>query len=247
MTGYAPQVNNNRANTCPHGLPLGACPICNGMGGASSTKKADEPRRPGEMTYQECYAQWKQMQRAQAREQAMQEAMLKNAQLAAKIQQQLTNITNGIISFLDKVQNSLPKPIAKVFTTISENVLKPLVKIVQDFPQIIRNLPNIIENIRADIARVAEKLTALVGEVQNFVEKKISEAVKSLKRRFRKIFSLFGIEEEYSEEDEKIEDEMRVFKQFEIEKLKDAIRRLLNIKEKEKEEEIVESANKSNS
>ena len=111
MTGSISTVNNNRANTCSHGLPLGACPICNGMGGGGSTKRADEPRRPGEMTYQECYAQWKQMQRAQAREAALQEAMIKNAELAAKFQQQLANITNTAINVLNKVKNALPKPV----------------------------------------------------------------------------------------------------------------------------------------
>ncbi len=232
MTGYMSQVNNNRANTCPHGLPLGACPICNGMGGGGSTKRADEPRRPGEMTYQECYAQWKQMQRAEAREKAMQEAMLKNAELADKMQKQLANLTNNISNMLDKIQNVLPKPVAKVFGAISNNILKPILNIVKNFPQLIRDLPNLITNIRNEIARAAEKLSALIGEVQNFIEKKISDITKSLKKQFRKFLSLFGLEEEY-EEDEKIEEEMKVFKQFEIEKLKEAIRKLITPKDKE--------------
>lgn len=234
MTGSISTVNNNRANTCPHGLPLGACPICNGMGGGGSTKRADEPRRPGEMTYQECYAQWKQMQRAQAREAALQEAMIKNAELAAKFQQQLANITNTAINVLDKVQNALPKPVAKVFEGISNNILKPLLNIVKDFPQIIKNLPNVIENIRNEITRAAEKINALVGEVQNFVEKKISDAARTLKKRLRKFLSIFGIEEEF-EEDEKIQEELSVFKEFEIEKLKEAFRKLITPKDKEDE------------
>ena len=241
MTGYMPQINNNRANTCPHGLPLGACPICNGMGGGGSTKKADEPRRPGEMTYQECYAQWKQMQRAEARDKALQDALLKNAELAEKFQQQLINITNATNNILDKIQNSLPKPIAKVFGTISDKILKPLLNIVKNFPQMLRNIPNIIENIRNEIAKVAEKLSAILGEVQNFIEKKISDTVKSLKKRFRKFLSLFGIEEEY-EEDEKNKEELTVFKQFEIEKLKEAIRKLIT--PKDKEEKIAGSKDK---
>ena len=241
MTTSISTVNNNRANTCPHGLPLGACPICNGMGGGSSTKKMDEPRRPGEMTYQECYAQWKQMQRAEAREQALQEAMLKNAQLAEKFQQQLNNFANTASNILNKIQNSLPKPVAKVFEGISNNILKPLLNIVKDFPQIIKSLPNAIENIRNEIAKVAEKVNALIGEVQNFIEKKVSDSIKSLKKRFRKLLSIFGLEEEY-EEDEKIKEEMSVFKEFEIEKLKEALRKI--IIPKNKEEEIARRTNK---
>ena len=47
-------TNNSRIGTCPHGLPLGACPICNGMGGGA--KKADFSAKPGEMSWNECAA-----------------------------------------------------------------------------------------------------------------------------------------------------------------------------------------------
>ncbi len=242
MTGYMSQVNNNNANTCPHGLPLGACPICNGMGGGSTSKRTDEPRRPGEMTYQECYAQWKQMQRSEAREQLMQEAMLKNAQLAEKIQKQLVHLTNTVSSILDKIQNTLPKPLAKVFGTISNNILKPMLNIIKNFPQIMRNLPFVAENIKTMIINVADKVAALIGEMQNFVEKKISESIKSLKKHTRKLLALFGLDDEY--EDEKDKDELRVFKQFEIEKLKETLRKLITLKDKE--EEIARAENKQN-
>ena len=45
-----------KAGTCPHGMPLGACPICNGMAGGNSTTKRDIPRNAGEMTYNQCAA-----------------------------------------------------------------------------------------------------------------------------------------------------------------------------------------------
>ena len=37
-------ANNSRIGTCPHGLPMGACPICNGMGGGGSVKKDNKPK-----------------------------------------------------------------------------------------------------------------------------------------------------------------------------------------------------------
>ena len=49
------QTKSVKAGTCPHGLPLGACPICNGMGGGS-VKKADFSAKPGEMSWNECAA-----------------------------------------------------------------------------------------------------------------------------------------------------------------------------------------------
>lgn len=236
MSGYSPQVNNSRANTCPHGLPLGACPVCNGMGGGGSSRKADEPRRPGEMTYQECYAQWKQMQRAEAMDKAAREAMLKNAEMASKLQKQLAGISEVTQKVLDNIQNALPKPVAKVFSAISENIIKPLINIVKNLPDTIKNIAAFAENIKTELIKVQEKLTAVLGEVQNFIEKKISDSIKTLKKRFRRFFAIFGIDEEF-EEDEKIRDEMSVFKNFEIEQLKKAIRKLLT--PKQKEEEIV--------
>lgn len=55
MSLGAVQINNARVGTCPHGLPLGACPICNGMGGGGM-KKADFSAKPGEMSWNECAA-----------------------------------------------------------------------------------------------------------------------------------------------------------------------------------------------
>ena len=46
MSLTAVQTNSARVGTCPHGLPLGACPICNGMGGGGM-KKADFSAKPG--------------------------------------------------------------------------------------------------------------------------------------------------------------------------------------------------------
>ena len=58
---------------------------------------------------------------------------------------------------------------------------------------------------------------------------------------FKRFFSIFGIDEEF-EEDEKIRDEMSVFKNFEIENLKEAIRKLLT--PRKKDEEIATIQNK---
>lgn len=53
MSLTAVKTNNARVGTCPHGLPLGACPICNGMGGGGGMKKADFSAKPGEMSWNE--------------------------------------------------------------------------------------------------------------------------------------------------------------------------------------------------
>ena len=55
MSLTAVQTNSARVGTCPHGLPLGACPICIGMGGGGM-KKPDVSATPGEMSWNECAA-----------------------------------------------------------------------------------------------------------------------------------------------------------------------------------------------
>ena len=54
--GASSHINNTKIGSCPHGLPVGACPICSGMAGGNSTTKRDIPRNVGEMTYNECAA-----------------------------------------------------------------------------------------------------------------------------------------------------------------------------------------------
>lgn len=39
MAATVARGSNNRIGTCPHGLPMGACPICNGMGGGGGSVK----------------------------------------------------------------------------------------------------------------------------------------------------------------------------------------------------------------
>ena len=39
MTASLSRASHNKIGTCPHGLPMGACPICNGMGGGGSVKR----------------------------------------------------------------------------------------------------------------------------------------------------------------------------------------------------------------
>ena len=56
MSLTAAHTHTTKVGTCPHGLPLGACPICDGMAGGNSTTKRDIPRNVGEMSYNQCAA-----------------------------------------------------------------------------------------------------------------------------------------------------------------------------------------------
>ena len=187
MPFAAIQTNSARVGTCPHGLPLGACPICNGMGGGGM-KKADFSAKPGEMSWNECAAigaflkaqQQAKLQRAQDAQnfalnvQAFQNALMNSSLKLANIAQFFSNNTPAIIA----------KPVNFVLNTVLGGILRAAA-----------NLPSIvsqtIQNIQHKLADISDKLTAMLGEFKASVEKKISEAFKDFKKKIKSLFSIF--------------------------------------------------------
>lgn len=182
------QTNSTRAGTCPHGLPLGACPICNGMSGGGGIKKADFSAKPGEMSWNECAAigaflkaqQQAKLQREQdaqnfaLRVQAFQNALMNSSQKLANIAQFFSNNTPAIIA----------KPLNFVLNT----VLGGLARTIANLPTAISNT---IQTIQQKLADISDKLTAMMGELKASIEKKISDAFKDLKKKVKSLFSIF--------------------------------------------------------
>ncbi len=187
MSLGAVQINNARVGTCPHGLPLGACPICNGMGGGGM-KKADFSAKPGEMSWNECAAigaflkaqQNAKLQRQQDAQnfaqnvQAFQNALMNSSQKLANIAQFFTNNTPAIIA----------KPVNFVLNTVLGGIMRTIANI----PTAISNT---IQTIQQKLADISDKLTAMIGELKASIEKKISEAFKDLKKKVKSLFSIF--------------------------------------------------------
>lgn len=181
------QANNTRVGTCPHGLPLGACPICNGMGGGGM-KKADFSAKPGEMSWNECAAigaflkaqQNAKLQRLQDAQnfaqnmQTFQNSLMNSSQRLANIAQFFTNNTPAILA----------KPVNFVLNTV-------LGGIVRSFANLPATVSNAIQTIQQKLADISDKLTAMMGELKASIEKKISEAFKDLKKKVKSLFSIF--------------------------------------------------------
>ncbi len=203
-------ANNNRIGTCPHGLPMGACPICNGMGGGGSVKKDNKPK---EMTWNECYAIGQMLK-------AQKEARLHTQQMfaAQTLQAHLDNLQTQINAMkLAILNSSLPKPIAKALTVALDVIVTPAAKALQAISNTIQNFANnitkTIDSFKQKIIDIADKLTAMLGEAKAAIEKKISDKLKDIKK---KIFSLFGISEAENEEDEeikRIEEQKMIFEE----------------------------------
>ena len=78
-----------------------------------------------------------------------------------------------------------------------------------------------INDIKTKILAVAEKLNAILGEIQNFIEKNITDRFKKLTKKIIRFFILEEKEENY-QNDEEIE----IFKSRELRKLHMAILKL---------------------
>ena len=188
-TGYTQSIQNN--NKCPHGFPIGACPICSGMGGSSRQDK-NKPRVAGEMSYNECLAQW---HRIQARKEAKIQERLdrieqaQNKLILNRIMAGLDKVSKNINDFVEKIE---PMPqIIKIPIKIFINVIiKPILNIISKIPEIIGNIKISISDF---ISSVSEKMASVLGEIKNFINFQIEN---KLKKPIKLFLSLFTEEEE---------------------------------------------------
>ncbi len=200
-------AQNTRIGTCPHGLPMGACPICNGMSGGGGVKKADFSAKPGEMSWNECAAIGAFLKAQKAAQQAKEAQFQAHLQALAKFQNTMANAAQRAAQFAQMVQNSMPpiisKPLAFVMNSIIANSLNAL-----------KNLPtalgNFAQNFSQKLADITDKLTAVYGEVKAAVAKKVSETFKEIKKKIKSIFGIFEPADS-DNDDKKVEEAKRTF------------------------------------
>ena len=223
---YAQTVQSG--NKCPHGLPFGACPICSGMGGGGKKDK-DTPRRPGEMSYNECMAAWIKIQ-------AMQEAKLQ-AKIDKIEQAMAQSLQNKILANIEKTQQMLDKFLQKLdnmpaiikapIQVIVNNIIKPVLNLISKVATAINNIQTFFSNVTQFIASVGEKLAMVFGEIKNFINAKISEGFK---KTIKTVLSLFSETNKENEENEEIE-------KLKAREFKKVLKGLFRIKSKAQEEE----------
>ena len=175
MSKAVQEITKMKAGTCPHGLPVGTCPICSGGG---SMRKSDRNRKIGEMTYHECVMMGNILKaRALAK---------KNHQIAQKSYlESIKNFENQLINLIQKMQHFqkqisssiLLKPIAFCV----KNLAIPFVKVFKSAVNTVINTINKIVEIKQKIIDITEKLTAVLGEAKAFINKKIADIMSNLK------------------------------------------------------------------
>lgn len=199
--------NSSKIGTCPHGLPQGACPICNGMAGGNSTTKRDIPRNVGEMTYNQCAAigaMLKAQKHARAQAQLAQQNHL---QVLANFQKSIAAAHQRIIDLASAISKSTPVIIAKPINFILTNVVAKVLNVVQNLPNIVANT---LQTIQQKFTDITDNLTAIYGEFKVAVQKKVSEVFGNIKKKIKSLLFIFGADET-DDEDKKIDEVKKAF------------------------------------
>lgn len=194
-------TQKSNTGTCPHGLPIGACPICNGMGGG--LKKADFSAKPGEMSWNECAAIGAFLRAQKLAKQTKEQDYLNSLQRNAIFYKNIDTIQNNVRAFTLFMATKMPKIISKPFNFIINTfVQKPL--------SFIRAIPQNITNIMNKIADVASKITSVLGEIKNSILKKTSEKFNDLKKKIKSLFEIFSPQDTKNDEN-KIQEDKKIF------------------------------------
>ena len=220
------QPNNMRIGTCPHGLPLGACPICNGMG-SGGMKKADFSAKPGEMSWNECAAIGAFLKAQKNARLAREQDAQNYAQSLHMFQQTMTNAHQRLANLAQFFTINTPAIIAKPINFVLNTVLGNAVNVLKNLPTTIATFA---QNISQKFADISDKLTAVYGELKAAVEKKVSETLNEVKKKVKSLFAIFQPLD--ADNDDKQIDETK--KAFELRTfIHDLYKKLLNKEETE--------------
>lgn len=199
------QTQKSRIGTCPHGLPLGACPICNGMGGGA--KKADFSAKPGEMSWNECAAIGAFLKAQRMAKQAKEADFQAQVQNLIRFQNTMAKAVQNASQFALMIQSSMPAIIAKPIVFVVNNIVVNGLNALKNFPTFVSNF---VQNLSQKLADITDKLTAIYGELKASIAKKISEPLKDLKKKIKSIFSIFK-STDTDNDDKKIDETKRAF------------------------------------
>lgn len=203
----AVHIRSHKAGTCPHGMPLGACPICNGMAGGNSTSKRDIPRNVGEMSYNQCAAIGAMLRAQKNAKTQAKLAQQNHLQALADFQKNISNTHQRIMALAVLVTNTMPAVIAKPVNFILNNIVGKALTIIQNLPAAIAKFT---QAINQKIADISDKLTAIYGELKAAIGEKISKFTSDLKKKLKSLFFVFGTQET-DDEDKKIDEAKRTF------------------------------------
>ncbi len=193
-------INKTNAGLCPHGLPPSACPICSKMGGGGGLRVGERPQKPGEMSYHQCVMLGNLMRARELADKRHELQLEKHAETLKNFEAIMTKTSLNLQNFIQQMgKNVISKPIAFV----TQSLILPVVNLVQNIPRIIQNFQNLKFEIQ-------DKLNAIFGEMKNFIHKKISDIVSTIKIKLEGLFKIFK-KHNANDDDTKIDDDKKIF------------------------------------
>lgn len=205
-------IPKTKIGSCPHGLPMGACPICNGSGGGGggSAKKMERP--VGEMSWDECFAVGQMMKAQKLAQQQKDVAMLGQTSAPMSSIGRLENMAQKIAGFAEKLSSIVQKAqtnptlLSKTIAFVA-NLALPVLNVIKNVAEFAQKAINTLQQKMADIS---DKLTAVFGELKAAVDKKISDKFKDFKKKFKSVLGIFE-PSEFENEEKKVEEDKRLF------------------------------------
>lgn len=195
-------VSNTNTNKCPHGFPVGTCPMCAGMAGGVP-KDRNKPRKAGEMSYNECMAEWRRIQAQQKAE--LQEKAQANRERISELfsQKPLINIEK-VVQLQNKIMQSIEKfpPVIKIPAKLALNIIHSTINIViNTINAAYKFVVNIGQNLLNMINSVAEKLPMVLAEMKNYTSKIFEKSLKFAKKIILTLFINNGNQKNKNEND----------------------------------------------
>jgi len=192
-----------RAGTCPHGAPLGACPICNGMGGGGM-RTADHTAKPGEMSWNECAAIGAMLKAQQASKMQIKRDAVSFTQKVAEFEKNIANIAQKLAD----ISSNFSKNTSFLVSVPVNFVLN---KVVIGFLNFIKDIPAVIQNMAQKFADISDKLAAVYGEIKAAIAKKIGEPLNELKKKIKSLFSIFW-SKDVKNDDKQVDEAKKAFR-----------------------------------
>jgi hypothetical protein len=207
---------NTRAGLCPHGLPPAACPICSGGMGGGGRMRNTAPTKPahsGEWSFMKCYAAGMAIKAQHMRAENAKNVFEKQIEFAKQLGENIRNLAERIQNAIQNIQNSAPKFIQNTLNVLNNVIITPLLNLISQLPKVIEKFVQFQQRAGELLQQAGEKLAAILGDIKNFVDRKIVENLKKKAKKFILFFMSNTEDENY-----KNDDTLAVFKAREIKK-----------------------------
>lgn len=225
------KVSPMRVGTCPHGNPIGACPICSGMGGGG--KKADFSAKVGEMSYAQCLAIGNMLKAQKQRRLDAKNDFVQMQEQIAIFYKNMNNMLQKIQTVLLNAFNKLPDGVKTNVKNIINTLVIPTFNF---FKNVFNNIKNIINNtfqqIKGMIKEACDRFIGIMGELKNFFERQIVNKFNEIKNKLFKLFGFANVNNEQVQENQKVSKEEKLLN--ELNKIKDWVRKIFNNNKRKK-------------